>query len=279
MVNFLIPSDCSEAAFEAMKTAILLGQKMSSRLYFIHAMADPVLPVMTAIELRKEIYESQKKKHQEELESKIRILYADLKVRANEAPYECIIVNKPLNVSIPDYSSRLNISLIVMGTSGASGFRKIFRGSNTSGVIKKSSIPVLVIPSGFKFEGFKKIAFALDIDKFEQKESLSILTAIIQKYNATLDCFYILPKDDSYLEAKDKLVRIVSGLTVQMDSIGMHIKETEPIAEALEHWLKEHNCDLVALIPREWTLGKLIFSVSMTEEMTHRANLPLLILP
>lgn len=279
MINFLVPSDCSDTALSAMRTAIKLGRRMQCKVYFMNVVSDLVLPAMASRELRNELYEEHKIKHQEELETQVRLLYADLKVRAVEAPYECIIAPAPLDLAIVDYSSKLKIDLIIMGTSGASGFRKIISGSNTSGVVKKSKAPVLVIPSGFKFLGIKKIALTLDINEFEHRKSFEILNLILKFYNADLDCFYILPKDDRYSEAEYKFEKVISDLSILKKSVGIHIKESEPIAETLEEWLKEHQCDIVAMMPRDWTLGKALFSDSMTEDMIHRANLPLLVLP
>ena len=54
------------------------------------------------------------------------------------------------------------IDIVIMGTQGATGAKEIFLGTNTVYVIRKSSIPVLVIPQGFKFKPLKKILFPTD---------------------------------------------------------------------------------------------------------------------
>lgn len=278
MMNFLIPSDCSTAALSGMRAAILIGQKLSANLYFIHVVDSVAVPAMAPIGLKDELNEQIKRQNRETLESQVRMLYADLKVRAKEVPYDCIIANKPLDLAITSYTSSLNIDLIIMGTAGATGLQKIFGGSNTSDVVKKSNVSVLVIPSDFVFSDIRKVAMTLNVQDFEHKESIALLSAIVSAYNAELKYFYILPKDGSMTDAHNKLKQIATGLPIIQNEVEIHIKESEPIAETLEHWLTEHNCDLVTMLPREWTFGKFIFTTSMTQEMAHRAKLPLLIL-
>src|SRR6476620_3617210 len=48
-----------------------------------------------------------------------------------------------------------------MGTHGASGFRDGFIGSNTYGVMKYASCPVLTIPPRKKITSFKKVLFPI----------------------------------------------------------------------------------------------------------------------
>jgi nucleotide-binding universal stress UspA family protein len=261
-----------------MRAAILLGQKLGATLYFIHVVDSSALPAMSPIELKNELNEQAKRQNQDALEAQVRMLYANLRVRAKEVPYECIIANKPLDLAIATYTSSLNIDLIIMGTSGASGFQKIIGGSNTSAVIKKSNISVLVIPFDFVFSSIRKVAMTLNVHDFEHKKSITILNDIVNTYNAELEYFYIVPKDNSIMEAHTKLKQIATGLPIVQNEVEIHIKESEPIAKTLEQWLKEHNCDLVVMHPREWTIGKFIFTTSMTQEMAHRAKLPLLIL-
>ena len=73
--------------------------------------------------------------------------------------------------------------LMVMGTKGASGLKKILIGSNTVNVISKTKVPVLVIPEVARFKNFLKkgknrIVLATDLDLLENEDALDILKEI-----------------------------------------------------------------------------------------------------
>ena len=58
---------------------------------------------------------------------------------------EVILATKPIVGEIVDYAEHENIDLIVIGTRGRSGFKKMLLGSVASGVVTYASCPVLVV--------------------------------------------------------------------------------------------------------------------------------------
>jgi nucleotide-binding universal stress UspA family protein len=58
---------------------------------------------------------------------------------------EVMLATKPIVGEIVDYAERENIDLIVIGTRGRSGLKKMLLGSVASGVVTYASCPVLVI--------------------------------------------------------------------------------------------------------------------------------------
>ena len=55
-----------------------------------------------------------------------------------------ILTGVAVYVEIIEYAQQENIDLIVIGTRGRSGFRKLLLGSTASGVVTYSNCPVLV---------------------------------------------------------------------------------------------------------------------------------------
>ena len=58
---------------------------------------------------------------------------------------EVILSTKPIVGEIVDYAERENIDLIVIGTRGRTGLKKMLLGSVASGVVTYASCPVLVV--------------------------------------------------------------------------------------------------------------------------------------
>ncbi|CAN5532599.1 hypothetical protein BH23BAC1_BH23BAC1_33470 [soil metagenome] len=67
-----------------------------------------------------------------------------------------------LDENIKALSEELDIDLVVMGTTGATGLKEVFLGSNTSHAIENLDCPVLAIPEHTKFSPINKIFYATD---------------------------------------------------------------------------------------------------------------------
>jgi nucleotide-binding universal stress UspA family protein len=58
---------------------------------------------------------------------------------------EVILATKPIVGEIVDYAERENIDLIVIGTRGRTGLKKMLLGTVASGVVTYATCPVLVV--------------------------------------------------------------------------------------------------------------------------------------
>jgi nucleotide-binding universal stress UspA family protein len=148
--QILVPMDLSETSLNALHTAVSLAKKHQARLHLLYVEeplaallenTDPILSRQANIDVLVALAGSVKQRDD--------ILPEVIEQQGNVI--ECIIST----------SLKLQADVIVMGTHGASGFRDGFIGSNTYGVIKYSSCPVLTIPPRKKFTSFKKILFPI----------------------------------------------------------------------------------------------------------------------
>jgi len=87
-------------------------------------------------ELRKHVL-TLSRKYLEKVESRLSSQGIKVKTESLEA-------NRPAD-TITDYAQKQGMELIIMGTHGYTGFRKLMLGSVASGVLNQSSVPVLLI--------------------------------------------------------------------------------------------------------------------------------------
>ena len=64
--------------------------------------------------------------------------------------------------AITGYCKKEHIELLLMGTTGATGAKKVFLGSTAAKIINKIDIPILAIPEGTIFTPIEKILFSVD---------------------------------------------------------------------------------------------------------------------
>ena len=134
----LVAIDSSDASMDAVDYATAISQRYNAELYalhVIHADVDLYGPHETSEFIRNMRNEGEK--------------YLDkVKVKANEKDIQIkteIISSKDISGGIVDFAEENNIDLIVIGTRGRSGFKRLLLGSVASHVVTYAHCPVLVV--------------------------------------------------------------------------------------------------------------------------------------
>lgn len=147
--KILVPLDLSQTSLNALDTAVAMAKKHNATLLLLNVI-EPVLHPTDETNL-----------HVDELTNSVDVLTALAGTIQQESCIKTKIIQSEGNVTETIIKNSLlhRSDLIVMGTHGASGFRSGFIGSNTYGVTKHSSCPVLIVPPNRKYLSFKKVVF------------------------------------------------------------------------------------------------------------------------
>ncbi len=84
-----------------------------------------------------------------------------------EVTISTLVGRIPVLNNILGFVEHNHVDLIVMGTQGATGLKKITVGSIAAKVMERSEIPVLLIPEKFIWKKPKEILFTTAISKFD----------------------------------------------------------------------------------------------------------------
>jgi nucleotide-binding universal stress UspA family protein len=149
--KILVPIDGSELSRKAADYAILLSSKLGTELYIIHVLND--IPYehnvgsygLYDIETPDEIKQIMQEERGITKEWFDKIKASASKKNIQIIKTELVITRSSIESAIVDYAKRNRIDLIVIRTVGHSGFRKLIPGDVTSGVIKHSHCPVMMI--------------------------------------------------------------------------------------------------------------------------------------
>ena len=149
--KILVSIDGSELSRKAADYAILLSSKLGTELYVIHVLND--IPYehnvgsygLYDIETPDEIKQIMQEERGITKEWFDKIKASASKKNIQIIKTELVITRSSIESAIVDYAKRNRIDLIVIRTVGHSGFRKLIPGDVTSGVIKHSHCPVMMI--------------------------------------------------------------------------------------------------------------------------------------
>ena len=143
--KILVPIDGSEFSIRALKYAITITNKFDSNLIALHIVPSSV---------KYDFFQSEEKFKPDSPENMIlqsaymeaQKWFDDIKEKLGvKFITDVIIAKEPIVKEIIEYSEREKIDLIIIGTRGRSGLKKLLLGSTASGVVTYANCPVMVI--------------------------------------------------------------------------------------------------------------------------------------
>lgn len=165
----------------------------------------------------------------------------------------------------------LGIDLIIVNTKSNSIKEEVFLGSTAGSLVKKTNIPVLCVPPGYKYEAFKNVLLAFKSGIVNSKTALNSIHAIVKKFNPEVNL--LLVKTADYTE-KDLVLN--QGLTDIQTSFTTTENATT-FQGVLEHF-KSHNPDLLCVFKRKRGFFAKLWEKNTILKQEFHTSKPLLIL-
>jgi len=262
MKTILAPVDFSDAAANSVAFAAELSKRSSARLVIVNIL--------------------QKGENENDTEIKLKSLKSGIK-KSFDIDCETSFAHGSLITALKKIISVQQPDLIVMGTKGASGLKKLLIGSNTVKVISKTLLPVLVIPEVARFKNFFKkgrnrIVLATDLDSLENEAALDILKEIaLLIIEPKLRVLSVRSRNADLTDVKRKERDfLLSVFKPEIESERVTIF-SKTVIGGINFYLSQRNTDtgLLAMIARD--SGRLI-QKHYTREMASHTHLPLLVL-
>ena len=136
--KILVGIDGSDESMDAADYALSLSQKYNAELYALHVIRSDV-----------DLFGSHEtSEYMTGMRTKGKKYLDKVRLKANEKNIQTkteIISSINIAGGIVDYAESNNVDLIVVGTRGLSGFKKLLLGSNAAHVITYAPCPVLVV--------------------------------------------------------------------------------------------------------------------------------------
>jgi nucleotide-binding universal stress UspA family protein len=134
----LVAIDGSEKSMEAAEYSICISESYNAQLYALNVIrVDPDLFISAKMPDYILEMKNESQKYLDKVKLKAREKTIQIKTE--------IIASLSVTGGIVEYAKNKNINLIVVGTRGISGFKKLLIGSVASGVITYAQCPVLVV--------------------------------------------------------------------------------------------------------------------------------------
>jgi nucleotide-binding universal stress UspA family protein len=147
--NILAAVDFSENALTASQYGAILAEKFGSRLVLVYVLQSQEYfagPLTTSSKTANSILESYYSKAREKVQAWISNLASEIAIKGVK-PETQILSDEDSSIvgAIVDYAERSGVDLIVVGTRGLGGFKKLVLGSVSQGLINHAGSSVLVV--------------------------------------------------------------------------------------------------------------------------------------
>jgi nucleotide-binding universal stress UspA family protein len=182
MERLLVATDWSESSRSAVEEAIQLAKACSSKLIAMTT----VLTNMEYEDAMPWVIERAEKDMQEKLES--------IRRMASEQGIECetfVYRGDDPSMDIVNAAVTKHVDMIVMGTRGRTGLKKLIMGSVTGNVIGHTPCKVLVVPPGAKTD-YRSILIATD-GSIHSAAAASEAAAVAKRYESSLVIVSVAP--------------------------------------------------------------------------------------
>lgn len=271
----LCPVDFSRCANNALNFAIPLSKALNCKIKLVHnvdlrSIALGEMNEWKVLEKLGELEESATKK--------LKKLQEQVQQKGLNCEYQVIRGEKVSE--LVELIEELKPMLVVMGTTGAGGFKNKIMGSLTYRVINQTTVPVLAVPENASFDDLSTIMFATDFEN-PDLSAYTLLVKIATYFNSELDIVRIFETSDKGEKEGESMF-----LKEYKDYVSKHVSYPrmdykllywEKVEDQLAVFLEDSQVDVLALLDQEPNFFKRLFGGGLIKKMFYHTNIPLLV--
>ena len=277
MKTILIPTDFSKNAWNTISFAMQFLERERCTFYFLHTYT-PAFYRMDYILGGPEFSAIPDKGVDASIEGLEKTLEAVKSKFGNPKHiYETVSAFNLLTDEINSLTQKKDIDLIIMGTQGASGVKEIFLGTNTVHVIRKAAIPVLVIPSGFKYRPIGQILFTADYESKYKSKDVNIAIEIAKMYQAEITVLHI--KEAYDLTTKQEENKAFLGLCLAQIPHRFIEERGTHMPAGIFDYLEKHEYGLLVMINRKHSFFERLMTRQHIDQVGFYVQIPFLVIP
>jgi hypothetical protein len=166
-----------------------------------------------------------------------------------------------------------DVDLIVMGTHGATGLKKVLMGSNTASLINISLVPVIAVPASAVFKPIKKIVYATDMVNLD--EEIKTITLFADLFKASVSVVHVTPATPDKKFDSEKFTRNLIMVS-KYKKLSFSFVKNENIADRVDGFVAKQKPQLLAMFTHKLSAYEKFFGKGVTRRQAFSTTVPLL---
>lgn len=270
--HILLPTDFSETADKALPYALAIAEKTGAKLTLMHSIEEPY----NFAPMIEEFVDRAKTEVHNKLEDLIVTIQED--EQYSEIEIETKISYGRTVLSILEDADELEADLIVMGTTGASGIKKMLFGSQTSEVILNAEIPVLAVPAENEFDGLPHITFLTEYNDGDL-DALREVAELAAHFKADITTLHVEKELNLKAELKHRGFKDIVSNQVNYEPLKFELVVQDELIAGINEFLALEPSSLLTMVKYKKPFFQKLVTKSHSKEMGFYSKLPLLVLP
>ncbi len=279
MKKVLVPTDFSDNAWDALTYAIRLYDDIPCTFYILNTYETN--PSRMPNTMHQFAARKVSEVLQKESEEKLQQIVAHLEENMLNDKHTYVSQSKlgTLVSIVQHIVEKEHIDLIVMGTSGATGLKEVFMGSNTVKIIKHvDTCPILCVPEKYVYEELEQLIFATDYKKSLDKQALSCIIELQKIHNLSIRFVYI--KKERKFSELQAYNRELLGTYFEKDlTMFEEIESDAALSKTITLYAEKENVNLICLAKYEHSFIEKLTHEPVIKKIGFHTSIPLLITP
>ncbi len=270
-MKILVPTDFSKLSKVAVLYAAQMAKSLDAEITLLHAVYIEAPPRAQAAMKERQIVDAMVDNAMQDFVQLSNEIKKEVGYVVKVTPQ--IVKGHPVEDVVVNFAHHNDIDLIIMGTKGASGIKKVLMGSNAAATISRSTIPVITVPEHSRFKPIKNIIYATDMQSLEHE--VNSIIPLAELFNATINILHVLSPDSTTKINKAQIKKDIIN-KYKYPHITVHVSINDDVAEGIDEYIVQAKADMLAMFTRELTFFQKLFGKSITREMAFHTWVPLL---
>ncbi len=186
-----------------------------------------------------------------------------------------VIFNPDVTNHIAQMTREEEIIMVILGTRGYHNATDNMYGSIASGVTQRSHCPVILIPEGTKYQGFKKIMYASNYESMDEQK-LNQIIDFGNLFRTTMH-FVHIDQGDNFKTVENLIFEKLYEKGDPAFSFNVVNIENKSVQGGLNQYAYDNDIDLIVLVNRHRRFFENIRGRSLTQKMALSTQLPLMV--
>ncbi len=286
--RILVPLDFSAASAAALRRALDLTERTGAEIHVLHAVPGPNVSFDDLPEPDRAFYREVWRRAEGDLDAFLQ------RVPAGSVALKRVLTAGLASRTILDYATHEGMDLVVMGTHGRRGIKRVMLGSVTEEVLQRSDLPVLVVPPGTGEDTVTHVLAPTDFSVAAEM-ALPVAVEMAELYGARLDLLHVLEAvpllaaltgartaEELFPELLPHTAERLDAMVQRADGVlgdaSVRIAEGRA-AEAIVDHARDHGVDLIVMAKQGLHGVERVLIGSVTERVCRTAPCAVLALP
>lgn len=274
MKKILVPTDFSNVSKNAFIHAIEIANKLKAEIILLHTFELPVVDNQYFPVNYNVLFESLELSNFDMFKDEV----PKLRALAEERGLQHIKISHRLMDGDLVYNIKKcikddSIDMVVMGTSGASGWTEFFIGTNAGEVLTSVNVPVLSIPSEAEFHKIETIGFTTRY-RDKDRKALKKVLKIAHKCNAKVKCLYVKTSNS------DVSMDVISEWEkyFEKEPVDFSIIPVDDVKATITDFISHKNIDILAMLTYKRSFFGELFHPNLAQSFANHSSVPILAL-